>query len=712
MTGLLAGSRSGKRKVPAPPSQQFLEPEPQTWGWTVAALLAAAVIGVGVLSLVGNDALAWAVGIVLPLLAVTVGVFGARDARRALLTDKLVEALSPLLGSRMERRIVRADRWSKFWVGTPRRVRLRYVAGIDDSDPQWLGEIRAHLARRLDVEFDITSHNKRRCVIELQPSPEPEKVEALPEVAIRAERVVTELLGSSAQATPDVVMEWSGDELKALEVKHSVGARMSRPIYRQQVERTLSTMLPGRWRARWDLEEDRVRFEIRPTLSTEIPHPAPRVTNTNLRETYGELEIPYGVDEDGRVMTWTPRRNPHLLVTGTSGSGKTVTMQGILGELTKRGARCDINDAKLIEFIGFKDWPNVGVVARNLEDQVRLIHYAWELQEQRYELIVNGEATEDDFEPYFLFLDEFADFREAVTDWYADVKQKGDPAKPPVLKKVRSVARKGRTARVHLVVGLQRPDAEFLTGEVRDNFSARISMGRLSPQGALMMWENASTGVSLPRKSQGRGITLNEDSQTVEFQSYWTPDPRKVKPDQVENVRILEGLRPAEVRHERMMIVPPQAEADLDSETGAMIEPTYAEWASARIVPYDSERAAAFRPRFTVYEGGGQASRVAASTTTGQAPLSIVEREDDVDDREAGDGYLDIAQAPTSALRPGDLLLINDTLDVWAVVEDAQPDVVEEGYICVDYRTDDGDEGSISIPDDETVPVRKPAPAQ
>lgn len=36
---------------------------------------------------------------------------------------------------------------------------------------------------------------------------------------------------------------------------------------------------------------------------------------------------------------------------------------------------------------------------------------------------------------------------------------------------------------------LQRPDAEFLTGEVRDNFSARTSMGRLSPQGAMMMWE-------------------------------------------------------------------------------------------------------------------------------------------------------------------------------------------------------------------------------
>lgn len=705
MTGLMTGSRAPRRKPAMPSQQQFLEPQRQTWGWTVAGLIAATVIAVGACILIGNELLAIVAGVILPLLAIVVGIFGARDARRAQLVDKLVEALSPMLGSKMDRKILRADRWSTFWNGTPRRIRLRYVAGIDDTDPQWLGEIRAHLARRLGAEFDITKHNRKKCVIELQQSPEAEETEAPREVAVRAERVVTELLGSPAQPSPAVKMEWDGEELKALEVQHSVGARMSRPIYRQQVERTLSTMLPGRWRAQWNLEGDSVRFEIRPNLPASIPHPIPLVTNTNIRETYGELAIPFGIDEDSHTMTWMPRRNPHLLVTGTSGSGKTVTMQGILAELAKRGAQIDVNDAKLIEFIGFKDWPNVRVVSTNLEDQVRLIHHAWELQEERYELIVNGEASEDDFEPYFLFLDEFADFREAVTDWYADIKQKGDPTKPPVLKKVRSVARKGRTARVHFVVGLQRPDAEFLTGEVRDNFSARISMGRLSPQGALMMWENASTGVSLPRKSQGRGITLNEDSRPVEFQSFWTPDPRKVKADDVENRRILDGLRPAEVRHERMMIVPPKAEADLDSDNGEMIEPSYTEWASAKIVPYDRERAASFRPKLTVYTGGGQPT----STKSTGSKLALVERADDVEDLDLDDGYGEIEQGPTTSLRPGDLVLVDDTLDLWAVVEAAEPDVVEEDYICVDYRTDDGEEGSISLPDDETIPVRKPA---
>jgi len=689
-----------------PSQQQFLEPAPQTWGWTVAGLLVATIIAVGVFILMSNPFLATVAGIVLPLIAALVGIDGFRTARRAQLTDKLVEALSPMLGSRMDRKILRADRWSTFWGGVPQRVRLRYVAGIDDTDPQWLGEIRAHLARRCGIEYSITAHNRKKCVIELQPAPEAAEIAAPSEVAVRAERVVTELLGSPAQPSPEVKMEWDGEELKALEVKHSVGARMSRPIYRMQVERTLSTMLPGRWRARWNLEGDSVRFEIRPNLPASIPHPIPLVTNTNLRETYSDLEIPYGIDEDGHTMSWMPRRNPHLLITGTSGSGKTVTMQGILTELAKRGAQIDVNDAKLIEFIGFKDWPNVRLVSTNLEDQVRLIHHAWELQEQRYELIVNGEASEDDFEPYFLFLDEFADFREAVTDWYADIKQKGDPTKPPVLKKVRSVARKGRTARVHFVVGLQRPDAEFLTGEVRDNFSARISMGRLSPQGALMMWENASTGVSLPRKSQGRGITLNEDSQPVEFQSFWTPDPRKVKADDTENLRILEGLRPAEARHPRMMIVPPASLADLDSEDGELLEPSYNEWASAKIVPYDREKAAERRPKLTVYPGGGAASSTTSTKPASSSKLTLL---DDVDDLDLDDGYGDVDESLASALRPGDLVLVDQTLDLWAVVEAAEADVVEEDYICVDYRTDDGEQGSISVPDDQALPVRKPA---
>lgn len=701
MTGLLTGPRPSKKKGPAVGQGSFLEPRQETWGWMVAGLVIAAPVVGALLFIVDQPGPGIGIPIALVLAAAAHTVFSIRDSRRRRLVDKLVEALSPTLGSRADRAVVRADKWEGFWHGTPGRLRLRYAAGIDDTDPRWLGEIRSHVERRVGFKFDITVHNRKKCLIELRPSPEVVESNATSEVGVRATRVVAELLGSATQPTPDVEMQWRGEELVALEVGHSLGSRIARVVYRQQVERTLSTMLPGRWRAKWDLEKDHVRFEQRPDLPASIPHPPVRVSDVDAKNTYGEAEIAFGVDEDGHTMKWVPKRNPHLLITGTSGSGKTVTMQGILAEVTNLGWRVGINDAKLIEFLGFRDWPNVEVVASNLEEQVRLIHAAWELQEERYELIVNGEASEDDFEPYCLFLDEFADFREAITDWYMDVKQKGDPAKPPVLKKVRSIARKGRTARVHLVVGLQRPDAEFLTGEVRDNFSARASMGRLSPQGAQMMWENASTGVSLPRKSQGRGMTLSEDSMPVEFQSFWTPDPRKIRADDPENMALIESLRPTSVRHPRKMIVTPEPMTDLDGK-GEDVEPSYTEYASAKIVPYTAEAAARQRPKLTVVTGGGESAPVRAVAKR----LELVEP--DFDDTEDGDGYGEATTGSTADLRPGDLVLLDDTVDLWGVVEASEPDIVETENVCVDYRTDDGEMGSISLPDDETVSIRKP----
>ena len=85
--------------------------------------------------------------------------------------------------------------------------------------------------------------------------------------------------------------------------------------------------------------------------------------------------------------------------------------------------------------------------------------------EYRYRLIEEGKASVNDFEPLVVFLDEFAEFRSNLLEWYAQIKVRGDPAKPPTLAEVASLARKARTARIHLVLSTQRPDAEFLGGE-------------------------------------------------------------------------------------------------------------------------------------------------------------------------------------------------------------------------------------------------------
>src|SRR5699024_4506071 len=109
--------------------------------------------------------------------------------------------------------------------------------------------------------------------------------------------------------------------------------------------------------------------------------------------------------------------------------------------------------------------------------------------DRRYQLVVKSIARTSDFEPLLVFVDEFDAIREHLLEWYGQIKVKGDPRMPPVLAKIGSIARKGRTARVHLLFATQRPDAAFLGGETRDNFRARISLGRLSPQGAMMMWQ-------------------------------------------------------------------------------------------------------------------------------------------------------------------------------------------------------------------------------
>jgi DNA segregation ATPase FtsK/SpoIIIE, S-DNA-T family len=309
-------------------------------------------------------------------------------------------------------------------------------------------------------------------------------------------------------------------------------------------------MLPGRWRAQWDLEGDTVRFDRRPVLPAQVPHPPPVVT----AET--RWKIPLAVDEDGATVTWHLRgTGPHLLVIGKTGQGKTVLMNGVVMELAVRSWPVWICDPKRIEFLGLRGWPNVQIVATSVPDQVVVINQAWTEMEHRYALIESGQAVEEDFEPLILVLDEYRDFYGIVGEWYAGVKVTGMPTRCPVLEKLSSLVRKGRSARVHVVLGLQRPDADVLGGEMRDNFGTRVSLGPLSPQGAMMMWESAHLGVALPRGIAGRGTAVSDDARPVEVQTYWTPDPRRAAYAGVRaDLALLEQLRPAHACRPRLVV--------------------------------------------------------------------------------------------------------------------------------------------------------------
>src|SRR5699024_10154434 len=142
---------------------------------------------------------------------------------------------------------------------------------------------------------------------------------------------------------------------------------------------------------------------------------------------------PLGTDEDGHEVAWRPAVVPQALIVGGTGSGKTTVAHNILVHVAAAGCPVWVADGKAIEFLGFRDWPNVQIVASTIETQVAVIHRAWQLMEHRYQLLTTGGARVADFDPLFVFLDEFADLKGNLLNWYTTVKAKGDPTKPPTL---------------------------------------------------------------------------------------------------------------------------------------------------------------------------------------------------------------------------------------------------------------------------------------
>lgn len=584
---LSAGSLAGPRREPTMITRVGgLTPRPVAWpAWA----LAEAGAGVGCYAgapLMHLDMLSVPGAVSATAAVVMTAYVGERGRRRRLLADQLTEAFTPLLGLRTpSRKSVKVSRWRGRWVGTPERVGLIYSRGsVNVEHPRWQQELLSIARRLLGEEYELGTHDRRRGKITLirHHATASESVATIPAVQ-RATRTARELLGPTAVLEPVIADELDENDqlqLTAVLVRHQAGMRVATPAQRARIERVFSTMLPGRWRAHWQLEADTVRFELRPSLPTRVAHPSPTDRDDpDVLKNYDQVAIDYAVDEDGREVTWQPAIDPHLMVVGATGTGKTVLLHGVLTEIASWGWQVYVNDAKGVEFLGFREWPNVRAVATTTGEQVATIHAVWKIMEERYAAIVDGRAHETDFEPVVLFLDEFRDFYGNLTDWYSRVRvtgKGGDPTRAPVIEKVKSIARKGRTARVHLILGTQRPDSDWLGGEMRDNFRARVSLGRLSPQGSMMMWDSPSAAVSVPRGIRGRGVTLDHEDRIREIQTFWTPDPRKVRPDQTADLQTLLRLWPATCAHERLVILPPQVHEGAEDD-----EPRYRQWAEA-----------------------------------------------------------------------------------------------------------------------------------
>lgn len=694
-------------------------PRPAGWGVPVFAFGAAGVAAAGAGAMMDSSLAITAAASGAVLASGATIALNCQHRRRVELTDLYLLKLSPMLGwPEPSRAHLTVAGWRGGWVGTPKRIRLRFNPLADETAPQIISEARRQAQRLFHTSYKVTRQNDRRGILVLT------RVDSVSETNTDAqiERVKT-VVGKIFGTDAGVKTRFTDDgELREISVKYEVSPRLSSSALRARIETQISSVLHGRWRAFWDLQSDSVRLEIRPQLDSYIPNPSIAPDDVDPLASYDKLEVPVAIDEDGNIIVWKPKDDPHGLITGKTGKGKTVVLLGIILYLAAQGWKIWGIDGKRIELLGLRDHPNVQLLAGRVDHQARVAHEMYEMMQRRFEQYEAGLVKLEEFEPVLFVIDEYKTFRNAVTAWYRSVKPKGASTVPPTMQEISDFVSLARKARMHLVLGLQRPDAEFLTGDMRDNFNFRMSFGRLSPEGAKMMWDSFSTGVAIPTNAKGRGMANNRHGVPVEVQSYWTPDPYQTDPENPDvwvfpdDLSILERLRPKERLHELKRIIDPEDSGDwvdLDGKDDKD-DPNYNDYMAARIVSVSEADSRPVRKAAGVFEPPKvkQLEQISIDNDEPEIP--------DEDDMFTGyepstDMAVDELLDDNGEMAVEDAIaLIDPDNDLWGIVDFVEHDLEddEDGYVQVSYRDfATGEPGSVSLPGGESLSVRTPETA-
>lgn len=203
-----------------------------------------------------------------------------------------------------------------------------------------------------------------------------------------------------------------------------------------------------------------------------------------------------GVDNTGYPLIADLVDAPHMLVAGTTGSGKSVLLNtiicGLLVRRTPARLRLVMIDPKRVELSQYKGIPHMErPPIKTAEEAVEVLEKLVAVMEKRYTQmerrgLKNVKGLELEFPRVVVVVDEFADLM--LT------------AKKKIETPIVRLAQLGRAAGIHLIIATQSPRKDVLTGLIKANVPTRIALTTADQRESLVILDHGGA-----EKLQGRG---------------------------------------------------------------------------------------------------------------------------------------------------------------------------------------------------------------
>lgn len=220
----------------------------------------------------------------------------------------------------------------------------------------------------------------------------------------------------------------------------------------------------------------------RPEIALELPNKNRETvtfnsiyTSKSFQETNASLAIILGKDVIGEPIIADLSKMPHLLVAGTTGSGKSMCLlsmlAGVILKYSPEQVRLILIDPKMVEFNAFDTIGHMMLpVVTDVAVASKTLSWCVVEMERRYQLFMQNSVRDIDafnkldnenLPRILIAIDEFADL------FLSDNK---------IETLIVSLAQKARTCGIHLILSTQRPSADVITGLIKANIPARIAL--------------------------------------------------------------------------------------------------------------------------------------------------------------------------------------------------------------------------------------------